>query len=438
VAVTNEEEFKAWLEGQPREVCVAIAYRAAMRVLPLATQATRRARANRREREKNAALANLRVAISIVAAAVGSRSNSRNWSDLSTVSDNGFEGSFGACVAVASAYGVARSRKNARNARAEKALREEVAMAARSAAWAAEECGGFSAKSAFWFSTYADTDLGPVDLMAVAIEVPEKLEAAIARYAEGKTDLLQAGGPWTFWAEWYRRAMAGDPLPWDLQEQIALIPNEIWEAGPEAVTARIEKIQHEFHGEPLDQDALRTHAKSILQSPSLHADAALSAANLIENAVATYKREVPTNSLPDGFERFEDLSARFGGISVVLLSDRSKDEKIEALQAQINALHAEKLALQRALSDAQARLRDARLDKLEVAQMRTFGEKLNTTLSSVTVLGAIGLGLLNFFGVSAEDVNYDGFKSLVCGLAEDMCAARPSEDVADLPPDTEV
>jgi hypothetical protein len=42
-------------------------------------------------------------------------------------------------------------------------------------------------------------------------------------------------GPWAFWATWYDRAMAGDPLPWDLQEQIALIPNEIWETGPEAV-----------------------------------------------------------------------------------------------------------------------------------------------------------------------------------------------------------
>lgn len=36
MAVTSEEEFKAWLETQPREVCGAIAYRAAMRVLPYA------------------------------------------------------------------------------------------------------------------------------------------------------------------------------------------------------------------------------------------------------------------------------------------------------------------------------------------------------------------------------------------------------------------
>lgn len=59
--------------------------------------------------------------------------------------------------------------------------------------------------------------------------------------------------PWTFWAEWYDRAMAGDPLPWDLQEQVALIPDEIWEAGPEAVAEEIKRIQLEYVSTSLPQ-----------------------------------------------------------------------------------------------------------------------------------------------------------------------------------------
>ena len=58
--------------------------------------------------------------------------------------------------------------------------------------------------------------------------------------------MIRSGGPWTFWAEWYDRAMAGDPLPWELQERVALIPDEVWEAGPEAVAAEIEKIRARF------------------------------------------------------------------------------------------------------------------------------------------------------------------------------------------------
>jgi hypothetical protein len=76
--------------------------------------------------------------------------------------------------------------------------------------------------------------------------VPSEVLGAIEANAVGKTDFLRAGGAWTFWAKWYDRAIAGDPLPWDLQEQIALIPNEIWEAGPEAVAAEIARIEAEF------------------------------------------------------------------------------------------------------------------------------------------------------------------------------------------------
>jgi hypothetical protein len=57
---------------------------------------------------------------------------------------------------------------------------------------------------------------------------------------------MKLRGPWSFWAKWYDRAMAGDPLPWDMQEKVALIPNEIWEAGPEAVEEEIARIEAEF------------------------------------------------------------------------------------------------------------------------------------------------------------------------------------------------
>lgn len=53
--------------------------------------------------------------------------------------------------------------------------------------------------------------------------------------------------------------MAGDPLPWDLQREVALIPNAIWEQGPEAVAERIAEIEAEWavrkfpHAEELEQ-----------------------------------------------------------------------------------------------------------------------------------------------------------------------------------------
>ncbi|MEJ6393968.1 hypothetical protein V8J82_11915 [Gymnodinialimonas sp. 2305UL16-5] len=47
--------------------------------------------------------------------------------------------------------------------------------------------------------------------------------------------------------------MAGDPLPWDLQEAIALIPDHTWAAGPEAVAEEIRRLQFAFVSKSLPQ-----------------------------------------------------------------------------------------------------------------------------------------------------------------------------------------
>jgi hypothetical protein len=101
-----------------------------------------------------------------------------------------------------------------------------------------------AAAAATYATISADADQSAEKMLARAIS--DTLSAAAARWAGDRDDLLRAGGPWTFWDGWYARSMAGDPLPWDLQERIALIPNEIWEAGPEAVAEEIARIEAEF------------------------------------------------------------------------------------------------------------------------------------------------------------------------------------------------
>ncbi|MFV1459353.1 MULTISPECIES: hypothetical protein [unclassified Phaeobacter] len=49
-----------------------------------------------------------------------------------------------------------------------------------------------------------------------------------------------------FWREWYQGFLDGKPLDWDLQRRVALIGDAIWEAGPEAVAAEIERIRSLF------------------------------------------------------------------------------------------------------------------------------------------------------------------------------------------------
>ncbi|KXF91220.1 hypothetical protein [Phaeobacter inhibens] len=49
-----------------------------------------------------------------------------------------------------------------------------------------------------------------------------------------------------FWREWYQGFLDGKPLDWGLQRRVALIGDAIWEAGPEAVAAEIERIRSLF------------------------------------------------------------------------------------------------------------------------------------------------------------------------------------------------
>ncbi|QPM92115.1 hypothetical protein [Pseudooceanicola algae] len=84
------------------------------------------------------------------------------------------------------------------------------------------------------------------DLMTLEVSVPPELQIELDRYADGKDNLLKSAEHWFFWSRWYDRAMSGNLLPWDLQRGIALIPDDIWRQGPEAVAERIAEIEARF------------------------------------------------------------------------------------------------------------------------------------------------------------------------------------------------
>ncbi len=51
---------------------------------------------------------------------------------------------------------------------------------------------------------------------------------------------------WDFWIRWYEGTLSGKRLPFDVQEQMALIAPEIWDQGAEAVAAEIARIEEQF------------------------------------------------------------------------------------------------------------------------------------------------------------------------------------------------
>lgn len=63
---------------------------------------------------------------------------------------------------------------------------------------------------------------------------------------------------YSFWREWYQGFLEGKPLDWKLQQRIALIDEPIWDAGPKAVAAEIERIRALFE---LEQEVARLKAQ---------------------------------------------------------------------------------------------------------------------------------------------------------------------------------
>jgi hypothetical protein len=54
--------------------------------------------------------------------------------------------------------------------------------------------------------------------------------------------LAEAAPLWDFWINWYEDILAGNEHDWDLLREVALIPDEVWSAGAEAVHAAVRDL----------------------------------------------------------------------------------------------------------------------------------------------------------------------------------------------------
>jgi hypothetical protein len=424
VEITDKYSAQAWLETQPQQVCVAMAARAALR--GLAGLGTTDA-----ETIAEIALPVLRALLTAGSAstcpanAVNELKNAANFASRSAARSADYAAAAAAAystdsladsVAISAAYSVGTAHFNS------------ATDSASSAADAIAYSASLSVQSADYLALEKDLDginaWDSIDML-FHYHLWQRVEEPGSR-AEGRAALLRFldadPAKWDFWARWYRGMFDGRPMDWALQREVALIPEDVWKAGPEAVAARIAEIERDFKGEPLDQDALRSHVRRIAATPDFHADAAESVATTLDTAIRAYCQQAYANDLPDGFAQFEWLKSGFRAISVTLRQRVPVEDKTAELQAQINELHGIVGKLQRELADARAQLMDARLSALEAERQRRSGSALLTTLASFATIGAFGLGAMTFFGVKAGDFGYDTVRRDAVALAKDYAA----------------
>lgn len=321
MAVENDEQFGAWLEGQSQEVCTAIAVRAALRVVSLVCSVETGS-----EHHEKLALWTFRAILTSGVAAVGPTPDVRAAAGAAADAARAAVG-----AAADAAYAAAGAPARASYA---------AARAAYAAARAAGAASG-AAYAAVRAAAYADTTL-PAEPRRILENSVQDLQAITdstkeMRQKDGRIWVLTAGGDWEFWGRWYERAMQGQARDWKLYEQIVTeIPDDVW-TGKNAVAevaAEIARLEANYFGKPKDSEVLRSQAQRLQSAPQITEGVTTWVADEIERAISQYMQLNNCNSLPDGMDALLGLPSLLRKIAV----SSADSSQFDALQDEIRQL----------------------------------------------------------------------------------------------------
>jgi len=195
----------------------------------------------------------------------------------------------------------------------------------------------------------------------------------------------------------------GRPMDWDLQLQVALIDDAIWEGGAEAVAEAIRAIREKFGAETSQpQERFPEHEpKSVhhLIENRIIAIAGLQGlAVQISDAIAQYHTETGANALPDAFEPLADMPSL---LNTVAASLRGIPNSGEATSATVQKLREENGRLNAKVAELEHELQKLRsLDPKaasagELANLFSFLKKTSLVgglVSALWVLSGDDLG----------------------------------------------
>ncbi len=247
IRIRNREELVEWLEGQPREVAVAIAARAAMRVLPVLETWLAED-----EEEKEAAFGVLLLFRALAVSRMAALDSNQN-SEMRQIIDRtiksilfhaaSFPEYFRVKNSILSAFGsLLTSLDGALIAHEAVDVLSHVSLLISDMAWQSTE-----SDANIWAQR---TDGSISDFVCEALwpdGMPEELRK---RWDSMKKRLLaRKGEHWEVWTNWYdarldpsrRIPCYSPPIP-ELERKRILLPEEVWEAGPATANAEIRRL----------------------------------------------------------------------------------------------------------------------------------------------------------------------------------------------------
>ena len=324
MAITDVESAKAWLEGKPEVVRSTIAARCALRALPALPFASKR------EPPKNC-LFYFRAAL---------------FSTISGISKSKLLVPVGNRIDEYFSYGLEhRTSPDSLSRDAIGALGRAVhASADRVPKHSRQLCAAYVfenvARKALKFqSPYQEhaislnhdanrlERLTPEQVFLETLWRTSMMPQSLTKHYEQLREFLNSDlESWSFWARWYEGMLKGEPLPWDLQERVALIPDEDWKKGPEWIAGKIREIEEGIASSNLETEASEQSenpidpkiVQSIKQRVGLNRDAiTVSASSLLEQIEEERERVRGSNTMDaDDRERLLSvLDSLLAGIS---------------------------------------------------------------------------------------------------------------------------
>jgi hypothetical protein len=250
--ITGRDSFDDWLEERPEEVrrsdAIAIAQRAALRVLPVWLAEVERSRS------REGAYTALPVLRSLLTSGVGHGYSPAHGRSQVNVGDAAVSAGYAAIAAlqVADAACADAADPDA-YAEAADAVRYAVAAASLCAGDSASDAAGFAAveaaaealETAAWGAVRTDAEAveggrDPRTLPLWSKDPPPVI--SLAELAGLETLATETGDPNSFWHRWWFAMKRGEPMDWELLRNVALIPDKIWKQGQKSVLETIARL----------------------------------------------------------------------------------------------------------------------------------------------------------------------------------------------------
>jgi hypothetical protein len=240
---------------------------------------------------------------------------------------------------------------------------------------------------------------------------------------------------WVFWHDWYLGMWEGRFTDWDLAIDVAKIPDDVWEEGAKAVAKAIHEIEARQETDlprpdnvpELDRSKLLNYVQKLLANPDMTALAAEGAAQTLRQAIATYLRDAPANTLPDALAHLEGLPTLLDGIATLAKSGGRSEAKVRQMADLIEALNAK-------VAQLEAQLKEARTKTVNGLFTQNMLRAAGTAFGAGAV-ATLGLSVRHFFGEWPDEFTLENLR----GFLIDLETATPIESTnSSLPPATDV